>query len=131
MGFATKNTKATKKNWTEPTPCLVPFVFFVARFLLIPCGGLFGLGPDAVGDALVPEHLEGQPAKALAVPPVPVPVHPQLVVDELVLEDPELDLFGIVAVHSADLLGPGPVPAAQQGDAEADLRVPLAPGVLD
>jgi len=51
-------------------------------------------------------------------------------VDEFVLEDALLNFFGRVAVHPTHLLGPGPVPAAEEGDAEADLRVPLAPGIL-
>src|SRR5450631_1793162 len=83
-----------------------------------------------MGDALVPEHLEGQLAEALTVAPVLGPVHQELVVDELVLEDAQLDFLWRMAVHPADLLGPGPVPAPQQGDAEADLRVPRAPGIL-
>ena len=50
--------------------------------------------------------------------------------DELVLEDAPLHLLRVVAVHPAHLLGPGPIAPPQEGDAQADLRVPLAPGIL-
>jgi len=89
-----------------------------------------GFRSDSVSDALVPEGFEGEAAEPLAVAPVLFAVHPKLVVDEFVFEDALLDFLGRVAVHPADLLGPGPVPAAQEGDAEADFRVPLVPGVL-
>src|SRR5512145_985791 len=42
---------------------------------------------DAVGDALMPEDLPGDLAEALRVAEVPLPVLPELVVDQLVLQD--------------------------------------------
>jgi len=83
-----------------------------------------------VSDALVPEGFEGEAAEPLAVAPVLFAVHPKLVVDEFVFEDALLDFLGPRGSSSRRPAGARPVPAAQEGDAEADFRVPLVPGVL-
>ena len=49
--------------------------------------------------------------------------------DDVVRVDRGQDGLRVAAVHAADHLGPGAVPAAQQGDGEAHLRVLAAEGV--
>src|SRR3990167_4137263 len=88
-----------------------------------------GFLADAMRDALVPKRLPREPPELIRVAPVHL-VQPELVVEQFMFENARLDLLRRVALPPAPPRGPGPAPAAQQGDAHADLGTPHAADVL-